>query len=162
MRILNHLLLPRAALHRRFPAHTLTAIEEAVQASEQRHRAEIRVAIEVALDLRALWRVPTARERALEVFAELGVWSTAESNGVLVYLLLAERDVEIVADKGFDGRVTDGEWREVCAGIETALAAGQWRDGVLLGIERVTMLLEREFPAVGVNRNEQVDRPALL
>jgi uncharacterized membrane protein len=162
MRILNHLLLPRAALHRRFPAHTLTAIEEAVQASERRHRAEIRVAIEVALDLRALWRVRTARERALEVFAELGVWSTAESNGVLVYLLLAERDVEIVADRGFDGRVTELEWREVCAGIENALAAGQWRDGVLLGIERVTLLLEREFPATGVNPNEQIDRPALL
>jgi uncharacterized membrane protein len=109
MRALAHLLLPRSALARRFPSHALTAIEEAIEASEKQHRAEIRVAIEVALDLRELRRIRSARERALEVFAELGVWSTRESNGVLIYVLLAERDVEIVADRGFAGRVTDGE-----------------------------------------------------
>lgn len=162
MRVLSHLLLPRSALQRRFPAHALTAIEEAVEASERRHRGEIRVAIEVALDLPTLWRVRTARERALEVFAELGVFATAESNGVLIYLLLAERDVEIVADKGFEGRVTTAEWQEVCALIEQGLAAGQWRDGVLRGVERVGALLEREFKAAAPTANEQVDRPAIL
>jgi uncharacterized membrane protein len=162
MRVLSHLLLPRSALQRRFPAHALTAIEEAIEASERRHRGEIRLAIEVALDLPALWRVRTARERALEVFAELGVFATVESNGVLIYLLLAERDVEIVADKGLDGRVTTAEWQEVCTLIEQGLAAGACRDGVLRGIERVGALLEREFPAAGPNANEQADRPALL
>jgi uncharacterized membrane protein len=162
MRVLSHLLTSRAALRRRFPSHTLTAIEEAVEASELRHRAEIRVAIEVALDLRALNRVRSARERALEVFAELGVWDTAESNGVLIYVLLAERDVEIVADRGFDGRVTPEEWQQVCAVIEREFAAERWREGVLLGIEAASTFLEREFPASGVNPNEQHDRPALL
>jgi uncharacterized membrane protein len=140
----------------------LTAIEEAIEASERAHRAEIRVAIEVALDLRELWRVRTARTRALEVFAELGVWNTRESNGVLIYVLLAERRVEIVADGGFDGRVSDAEWRDVCALIETDLAAGRWRDGLLRGIAATTALAAREFPASGANPNEQLNRPAVL
>jgi uncharacterized membrane protein len=140
----------------------LTAIEEAVEASETRHRGEIRVAIEVALDVRALWRVRTPRDRALEVFAELGVWSTIERNGVLIYILVAERDVEIVADSGLAERVTEQEWRDVCAIIEREFKAQRWRDGVLLGIAAVSALLEREFPASGANRNEQTDRPTLL
>jgi uncharacterized membrane protein len=162
MRALAHLLLPRSALARRFPSHALTAIEEAIEASEKQHRAEIRVAIEVALDLRELRRIRTARERALEVFAELGVWSTRESNGVLIYVLLAERDVEIVADLGFAGRVTDGEWQHVCTLIEQEFAAGRWRDGVLRGVEAASLLLTREFPANGANPNEQPDRPAVF
>src|SRR6185503_1857947 len=121
VRVISHLLLPRSALHRRFPSHALTAIEEAIQESERKHRAEIRVAIEVALDLNELWRVRTARARALEVFAELGVWDTLERNGVLLYVLLAERDVEIVADAGFDGHVAEGEWQRVCALVEREL-----------------------------------------
>jgi uncharacterized membrane protein len=162
MRVLAHLLTPRSALRRRFPSHALTAIEEAIEASETRHRAEIRVAIEVALDVRTLLRVRTPRERALEVFAELGVWNTVEHNGVLIYVLVAERDVEIVADSGLDGRVDADEWRAVCAIIEREFGARRWRDGVLLGIEAVTKLAERGFPARGPNRNEQADRPAVI
>jgi uncharacterized membrane protein len=149
-------------LRRRFPSHVLTAVEDAIEASETRHRAEIRVAIEVALDLRTLWRVRTPRERALEVFGELGVWNTIERNGVLIYVLVAERDVEIVADAGFCGRVNDQEWREVCALIEREFAARRWRDGVLRGIAAVSSVLEREFPASGANRNEQANRPSVL
>ena len=140
----------------------MTAIEEAIEASEKKHRAEIRVAIEVALDLGALWRVRSTRERAVEVFAELGLWDTAESNGVLVYVLIAERDVEIVADRGLDGRVSNDEWQRVCALIERELGAGRWRDGILLGIEACTVLLAREFPATGPDVNERPNRPAVL
>jgi len=161
-RALSHLLLPRSALHRSFPSHALTAIEDAIQSSEQKHRAEIRVSIEVAHDLKTLWRVRSTRERALEVFNELGVGSTVERNGVLIYLLLAERHVEIVADRGFDGRVSNDEWLHVGTLIERELAAGRWRDGVLLGIEAATALLTREFPATGPSRNERQDRPAVL
>ena len=162
MRVVRHLVLPRAVLHRRFPAATLKAIEGAIHASEQRHRAEIRFAIEVALDVRALWRVQTVRDRAVEVFAELGVWSTAEHNGVLIYVLLAERHVEIVADHGLTGRVSDAEWREVCALIEREFASGHWREGALRGIEAATRLLVREFPGAGPNPNEQHDTPVIL
>ena len=162
MRVVPHLLLPRVVLNRRFPAATLKAIEGAVGASEKRHRAEIRFAIEVALDVRALWRVRTVRDRALEVFADLAVWSTAERNGVLIYVLLAERHVEIVADHGLTGRVSDAEWREVCALIEREFVQSRWREGALHGIEAATALLAREFPASGGNRNEQPDRPIVL
>jgi hypothetical protein len=162
MRVLPHLLLPRAALGRRFPSATLTAIETAIAASERQHRGEIRFAIEAALDLACLWRVGSVRQRALEVFAELGVWNTAERNGVLLYVLLAERRVEIVADQGLASRVTDAEWRQCCALMEREFRDGRWRDGALRGIEAVTALLVREFPATGPNPNEQQDRPALL
>jgi uncharacterized membrane protein len=162
LRVLSHLLLPPSALHRRFPSHALTAIEEAIQESETKHRAEIRVAIEVALDLTELWRMRSARTRALELFAELNVWDTRERNGVLLYVLLAERDVEIVADAGFDGHVTEGEWHRVCTLIEREFGAGRWRDGILVGIEAVTALLVREFPSRGTNPNEQENRPAVL
>jgi uncharacterized membrane protein len=158
----SHLLLPRSALHRRFPSHALSAIEGAIEESERKHRAEIRVAIEVSLDWRDLRRLRTSRERALEVFAELGVWNTRERNGVLIYVLLAERDVEIVADVGFDARVSEGEWQRVCTLIEREFVGSRWRDGLLVGIEAVTALLTREFPADGRNPNEQVDRPAVL
>jgi uncharacterized membrane protein len=162
MRVLSHLLASRSTLSRRFPSHALSAIEDAIEASERQHRAEIRVAIEVGLDLGDLWRVRTARERALEVFAELGVWNTSERNGVLIYILLAERDVEIVADRGLDGHVGDGEWQRVCTVMEREFVQGRWRDGVLVGIEAATKILTREFPADGVSRNEQLDRPAIL
>lgn len=162
MRVISHLLMPRAALHRRFPSHALTAIEDAIEDSEKGHRAEIRVAIEVALDFREMLGTRSTRQRALEVFTELGVWDTAERNGVLIYVLLAERDVEIVADSGFDGRVEKAEWQRVCTLIEREFAAGRWRDGVLHGIEAATALVAREFPAEGRNRNEQQDRPAVL
>jgi hypothetical protein len=162
VRVLSHLLMPKSALHRRFPSHALSAIEEAVEASERKHRAEIRVAIEVALDLRTMLGLRSARERALEVFTELGIWDTVERNGVLIYVLLAERDVEIVADSGFDDRVSTAEWQRVCTLIERDFAAGRWRDGVLSGIEAATLLLAREFPAAERSRNEQPNRPAVL
>ena len=162
MRVWSHLLASRASLARRFPSHALTAIEEAIEASEKLHRAEIRVAIEVALDLRALWRIKAARQRALEMFTELEVWNTRERSGVLIYMLLAERDVEIVADLGLDGRVEQSEWLRVCTIIEREFAAGHWRDGVLRGIEAASVLLTREFPATEPNPNEQQNRPAVF
>ena len=162
MQTLKHLLLPRAALTRKFPPQALSAIEAAIEKSEATHRAEIRFAIEVALDIPALWRTGTVRERALEAFAQLRVWDTRERNGVLVYILLAERAVEIVADVGFEGRVDDTEWRGVCAVIEQSFATNRWQDGALAGIDALTTLLAREFPADGPNPNEQGDRPALL
>jgi uncharacterized membrane protein len=162
MNALKHLLLPRTALGRRFPSHALTAIEEAIGASETRHRAEIRVALETALDLSSLWRLKTPRDRALEVFADLRVWDTAERNGVLLYVLLAEHAVEIVADRGVADRVAESEWQRVCEIVERAFADKRWRDGTVAGVEAVTELLVREFPAQGPNPNEQPDRPSIV
>jgi hypothetical protein len=163
MKAWRHLLPSRAALSRKFPAHALAAIETAIRESERRHRAEIRFAIEIALDWRDLGRYASVRERALAVFAELQVWDTAERNGVLIYVLLAEQGVEVVADRGLHGRVTDDEWRRVCAAIEGEFRARRWEAGALAGLAAATALLEREFPAAGHEpRNEQPDRPVVL
>ena len=162
MRVLRHLLSNRWTLTRRFPAATLDAIEGAVAASETHHRGEVRFAIEAALDLPALWRDKTPRDRALDVFAELSVWDTREKNGVLIYVLLAERDVEIVADRGFDERVSPEEWQAVCTTIERGFRAGRWREGALEGVAGVTQLLAREFPSDGANADEQPNRPHIL
>lgn len=162
VRILSNLLGPRSKLRRRFPSHALTAIEESVEASEQKHRAEVRVVIELSLDVRTLLRTHSVHERALEIFAEHSVASTLERNGVLIYVLLAESAVDIVADRGFDGRVTDDEWQHVCTLIQQQFAQGRYRDGLLLGIEAVTPLLVRAFPGSGPPTNEQHDRPAVL
>lgn len=162
MRALAHLSLPRRTFGRQFPGHALTAIEHAIVASERQHRAEIRVAIEVTLDLRTLWRVRTARNRAVEMFDELGLGATRERNAVLIYVLLAKRKVEVVADRGFTGRVAEGEWQRVATLIERELALDNWRDGVLRGIEAVTVLLLREFPVQEPNSNECLDRPAVF
>jgi hypothetical protein len=163
VRSLRHLLANQWTLKRRFPSATLDALEAAVAASEARHRGELRFAIESALDVGALWRGLPPRERALEVFSELRVWDTREQNGVLIYMLLADRDVEIVADRGFNGRVRPEEWQEVCAAIESAFRAGHWRDGALLAVDRVTALAAREFPRTGApDVDELPNRPRLL
>jgi len=163
MRWGKHLVSTRWALTRRFSTATLDAIESAVKASEAQHRGEIRFAVEAALDIRALRRHETPRERAHEVFSELRVWDTRERNGVLIYLLIAERVVEIVADRGLDARVTATEWQAVCAAIEGAFRDARWRDGSLLGIDAVTRLLVREFPRTGApDIDEQPNRPQLL
>lgn len=162
MRTLSNLLLPRSGLRRRFPSHALTAIEHAIEASEQKHRAEVRVVIETTLDVRALWRTRSVHDRALEVFAEHSVACTREHNGLLIYVLLAECAVDIVADRGFDGLVTDDEWQQVCMLIKREFARGRYRDGVLLGLEEATGLLVRAFPASGAPLNEQGNRPAVL
>jgi uncharacterized membrane protein len=163
VRWLRHLLSNQWTLKRRFPRATLDAIEAAVAASEARHRGELRFAIESALDVRALARAVTPRERALEAFSELRVWDTREQNGVLIYMLLADHDVEIVADRGFDARVQPAEWEEVCLRIERAFREGRWHDGALSAVEGVTALAAREFPRTDApDVDELPNRPRLL
>ena len=137
-------------------------IERAIADAEARHSAQIRFAVEHALDLHALLRGESARERAIEVFAALRVWDTEHNNGVLIYLLLADRDVEIVADRGIHKRVSSGAWEEVCREMEAAFRQGRFEAGVLGGIARVSQYLETHFPRQAPGPNELPDRPAVL
>jgi uncharacterized membrane protein len=162
MRVLRHLLSTRWALTRRFDPAALVAIEKAVAESEATHRAEIRFAVEAALDLGALRRCRNARKRAAEIFADLEVWDTREKNGVLIYVLLAEHAVEIVADRGFDGLVSPAEWRHACESMEAAFARGEWKPGALSGIAEVTQLAARAFPASGATPDELPNRPVVV
>ena len=163
-RLFRHLFATRAGLLRRFPPATLSAIEAAIAASERAHSGEVRVAIEASLDPAKLRRSRGPRDRAIEVFARLAVWDTEANNGVLIYVLLADRDVEIVADRGYNGRVSAGEWRAVCHAIESNFRADRFEQGMLEGIARVTELVAAHFPAGpdARNPNELPNRPAIL
>lgn len=159
IRLLRHVLTLPGAVSRALPAASLAKIEEAIGKAEQRHGGELRFAVEAALDPISILRGETARERALEVFAELGVWDTEQNNGVLLYLLLADRDVEIVADRGFNGKVQPFEWEGVCRAMEAHLAAGEYAEAICEGIERISVLVARHFPARPGAPNELPDRP---
>jgi uncharacterized membrane protein len=159
-RMLRHLVLPYWSLRRAFDAPTLQAIEQAIADAERTHGGEIRFAIEASARPLDLMRGITPRHQALEAFARLGVWDTDANNGVLIYVSWADRDVEIVADRGFNGRVSEQEWAEVCRGMEQAFARGSPRQAVVAGIQAVGALIARHFPTV--DRDELPNRPVLL
>lgn len=161
-RILKHLFSTRWRTRRRFTSSALAGIESSIRVLESRHAGEIRFAIETAFDLPELWTGVTPRERALEVFGQLGVWDTAGNNGVLIYVLMADRVVEIVADRAIAARVTQPEWDAVCREVEAHFHAGRFADGAQAGIAGVARLLERHFPGKGGDRDEQPNAPVLL
>lgn len=161
-RWIKNLLTTPLLTRRRFPNHVRQAIEKAIATVESRHAGEVRFVIETALDFAQLRAGLTPRERALELFGTLGVWDTAENNGVLIYVLMAEHDVEIIADRGIASRVDAAEWQALCAVMEAHFREGRFREGALAGIEGVGDLLARHFPNAPGDRNEQPNRPVLL
>ena len=161
-RIARHLTATRWMVRRAFPRGTLTALDGAVKASEGSHRGEIRFVVEGALHVDPLLRGQTARERAIDVFSQLRIWDTEQNNGVLIYLLLADRDVEIVADRGIDAKVGAEEWERICRKMEAAFRQGDFHAGVVGGIQEVTRHLAEHFPPIGDDRNELPDKPVEL
>lgn len=161
-RLWRHLATFEADLHKAFPEPSLAAIETAIRASEGSHAGEIRFVVEAALDLPALLRDLAPRERALEVFSQLRVWDTEHNNGVLVYLLLADRDVEIVADRGINARLPQAAWDEVCRTMEAALREGRYEAAVIGGVEAIGRHLATAFPSARQRSNELDDKPALI
>ena len=159
-RVFRHLLFPGLLVRRTFPAAALLRIEAAIAASESRHRGQIRYAVEGALDLRPLIAGQTARERAIEVFSSLHIWDTEENNGVLIYLLLADRDV--VADRAIARHVGPAGWEAICRRMEEELHAGRFARGVVEGIEAVGHHLALHYPARGERRDELPDAPVIL
>lgn len=162
VRILRHLFMPYWLVRRYFPRSVLADIERAISASELAHMGELRFAVESGLDIGPLMRGQSAWERALDVFSQLRVWDTEHNSGVLVYLLLADRDVEIVADRGINAKVGDAEWQRISRMMEEAFREGKFEQGVLAGIAEISALLVRHFPAETVNPNELPDRPVVL
>jgi uncharacterized membrane protein len=161
-RLFRHLMSPHWRVRRSFAQRTLASIEQAIARSETRHGGQIRFAVEHALDTGSLLRGLSARERALDVFSALKVWDTEHNNGVLIYLLLADRDVEIIADRGVDARVGAQGWETICREMESAFRGGNFEQGVLGGIERVSSLLAAHYPRDQRGRNELPDRPVVL
>ena len=161
-RLLRHLTMPAWRLRSTFPPAALERIGRAVASAESAHAGQIRFVVEHALDPAAVIRDCTARERALEVFSLLGVWDTALNNGVLIYLLLADHDVEIVADRGIDARVGGAGWEQICHQMEDAFRQGRFEQGVLAGIAEVSRHLQTHFPSTAPGPNELPDRPVVL
>ena len=163
-RIATHLLVTHRQVNRAFPPSTLAAIERAIKASEAAHAAEIRFVVEGALDSTSLCRGQSARERALEIFSQLRVWDTEHNNGVLIYLLLADRDVEIVADRGIHAKVGAPEWEKICRAMESEFKRALYERSVVGAIQAVTQHLARHFPGAvaGADRNELQNHPVVL
>jgi uncharacterized membrane protein len=161
-RIGKHLLGNRSRVRKAFPPQALAAIERAIKASEASHAGQIRFVVEGALDGAPLFRDQPARARAIDVFGQLRIWDTTHNNGVLIYLLLADRDVEIVVDRGIDVKVGTAGWEKICQMMEAEFRAGHFERGVIAGIDAVTQHLVAHFPRDGVVVNELPDKPVVL
>ena len=161
-RFWRHVLMTPAAAARAFPQKTLDALQQEIAAGEKTHRGEVCFVVEGELSTAQLWAGLTPRARAKEVFALQGVWNTEENNGVLIYVLLAERRVEVVADRGIDRKVGEGEWRAIVDLIDGHFHAGRYEEGATAGVRAVSALLAQHFPASGAGSNELGDRPVVL
>jgi uncharacterized membrane protein len=158
----SHVFIPPWRWRLAFPAAVLKDIEKAVKQSERQHRGELRFAIENALAPTWVWRGMSARQRAAEVFSNLRVWDTEENSGVLIYLLLADREVHIVADRGIARRVPQAEWDGVAQAMQKSFQQGDFRRGSLEGIERITTMLATHFPPGADNPNELSNKPVFI
>lgn len=159
-RFWQHILMSPIKARRAFGPETLDAIAREVSAVEQTHRGEILFVVEAELASADLWRDVSSRQRARQVFSLQGVWNTEENNGVLVYILLADRKVEIVADRGI--RASDAAWEAISRAMEEHFREGRFREGSIVGVRAISDLLARDFPSDGPHRNELPDRPLVM
>lgn len=162
MRLLRHIFARSA--RRLFPEDSLQRIADAISAGELRHRGEIMFAVESELPTGMVLRGVQARQRAEAAFARLRTWDTEANNGVLIYLLLADHRLEIVADRGLNGRVSAEQWRGVCVLMEERLRAGEPEQAVIRGVAAVSDLLAEHFPQVDgiADPDELPDLPLIL
>jgi uncharacterized membrane protein len=161
-RIGKHLVEHHWRAKRIFTRSVLARIAQATKAGEATHSGQLRFVVEGALDGAPLFRNQSARERALDVFSHLRIWDTEHNNGVLIYLLLADRKVEIIADRGIDARVGAAGWQTICREMEAEFRRGQFEAGVVKGISAVSNELAKHFPPQGPHRNELPDEPVVM
>ncbi len=161
-RLMRHLFADQWSVRRAFPAAVMRAILNAIGEQEGRHGGELRFAVEASLPLRSLWQGQNARSRALEIFGQLRIWDTEHNNGVLIYLLLADKSVEIVADRGVSAKVGAAGWEAVCRAMQRAFAEGRFEQGACSGIVAISDLLVRHYPRGEDHANELPDEPVIL
>ena len=162
IRFTRHLTAGRWQVARCLPKSSMDRIASAIHQSESRHMGELRFAVEAGFDWAHLHAGISSRDRALEVFSLLRVWDTEHNSGVLIYLLLADRKVEIVADRGIHARVGNARWTAICHAMEQKFRAREFESGVLEGIAAITTLLQQHFPAQEADHNELPDYPVTL
>jgi uncharacterized membrane protein len=161
-RIVKHLMATQRRVKRHFPQTVLHAIEHAIASSETLHCGEIRFVVEGALDGAPLFKGQSPRDRALDVFSELRVWDTQHNNGLLIYLLLADHAVEIVADRGINEKVAPSTWAHICQQMEQAFQQSKFESGVVGGVQAITQQLAQHFPANSQLGNELPNQAVVL
>jgi uncharacterized membrane protein len=161
-RFMRHVWMTPVQRNRMFPSTTLAAIEQKIVTTEAMHRGQVRFVVEAELTTPQLWAGVSSRQRAIEVFSQLRVWDTEKNNGVLLYVLLADHRVEIVADRGIDRHVGPERWRAICKEIELRFRRGNFLEGSLVGVEKIAAELAHAYPARGEQRNEQPDAPVVM
>lgn len=161
-RMFRHLLMSPLALRMRFPKPVMQRIEQAIAQSEQTHAGEIRFAVELNLPLMDILRNKSGQQRAVEVFSQLQVWDTEQNNGVLIYLLLADHDFEILADRGVHRHIGTAGWARISHDMEVLFRQGQFEAGVLHGIAQIGSILRQHYPADNNNKNELPDAPVII
>jgi uncharacterized membrane protein len=145
-RVLRHLSTPARRADRAFPPAVRTAVEAAVAEIERARDVFLKVLLEPSLPLAAVLRGRTARQRAVELFAAHHVWDTEYNCGVLVYVLLADKKIEIVADRGISAKVAQEEWDAICRRIAAEFREGRFEAGAMLGVNAITSLLAAHVP----------------
>src|SRR5260221_11719112 len=158
-RLLRHLFTDHWAVRRALPSVAMRTIEKTIGEEERRHAGQLRFAVEASLPLGDLFRGVQSRERAVEWFGRLGVWDTEHNSGVLIYLLLADRRVEIVADRGVHSRVGTAAWEAICDEMQQEFARGQFERGVVIGVRAISDLLAAHFSRGGGSPNALAGKP---
>ena len=162
IRLIEHLLLPDWFVQRVFARDDLAGIGAAIAACEKAHSGELRFVVEGPLPVSVLWRGMSPRARAVELFSSLRIWDTEGNSGILIYVQLVDRRVEILADRGIAARVPQAEWDAICRDMEASFRRGEWRSGAVQAVTRAGELLARHFPAGESNPNELPDQPLVL
>ncbi len=162
-RLLRHRWLDETDTRRAVPPAVVERLAQHVADSERQHTGEVRIYVEAGLPFSYLWRDAPPRERAIALFGKLGVWDTEQNNGVLIYLLLAEHAIEVVADRGLSRHVGPQQWQEIVTHMRDEFRAGRYEQGLKQAVDEVTALLVRHFPAAAgdANPNELPDHPVL-
>lgn len=166
-RLFKHAWLEQSSTHQAVPTAMVERLRRQVAASEKRHTGEIRIYVETALPLAYLWRKASTpvitRQRAMALFGELGVWDTDNNNGVLIYLLLAEHAIEVVADRGIDAKTGSPVWAHLTSHMSAAFQQGRFEEGLTQALEEVSRVLVQHFPAEpgSINLNELPDGPVI-
>lgn len=161
-RALKHWRSTPATARLAFPQATLQAIEAAIGDGENMHQAEVRLIVEAALTPAMAYQGVSNRERARELFAQYGVWDTEDNVGVLIYINLAEHQVDIVADRNVGRRITPEQWQAVCRTMTAGFANGNFHDSTLQALHQLNSLLQSHFPATGASRNQLPNEPIVL
>lgn len=161
-RLLQHLLILPALVRRYFPAASMRRITAAIASSERIHSGEIRFVVESNLSIFDILSNKTAQQRAVEVFSQYQLWDTEHNNGVLIYLLLAEHDFEILADRGIHQHIGAQGWESISHEMETYFKQGQFEAGVIYGVQQIGAQLTRHYPAPAKKINELSDAPIII